>query len=151
MNGGWRPLAATPGCRAQAADVLRSYRERVQRRIGTLYWHEGQLRAELGETDAAIALLERGRHPTDEDGWNDYVDATIAFLRNDRRRLLAVRDRLAERPKPADWATGVDTKGNPVAAPPWPMNLNVVDRLIACFGRSYREAYRCEVPAPSNR
>ena len=142
LNGGWRTLEAKPGCTAKAAEMLRYYRERIQSGIRSLYWHEGQLRAELGEIEEAIGLLSQNRHASDEDGWNDYADATIAFLRNDRSALLAARDRLAHRPPP----TGrryVDRDGAPVAAPPWPENLDVIDRLITCFGRPYREAYSC--------
>lgn len=113
-----------------------------------LYWHEGQLRAELGETDEAIALLEKDRRPTDVSGWNDYVDATIAFLRNDRTGLLAARDRLAKRPLPPDMKW-VDAKGAPVAVTNWPENLDVVDRLIACFGQGYRVGYSCGLPGSS--
>ena len=138
MNGGWRTLASRPGCETRAADLIRAYRSFVQQRIGLLYWHEGQLRASAGETEAAIGLMDRSRHPTDEDGWNFYVDASIAFLRQDRAALLRARERLASLPMP-DWARGrTRPDGTPV---PWPMNLGVVDGFIRCLGRSYREAY----------
>jgi hypothetical protein len=42
------------------------------------------------------------------------------------------------------WAAGIqfpeDENGEPVPFS-WSPNLDVVDRLIACFGRPYKEAY----------
>jgi hypothetical protein len=98
LNGGWRPIAARDGCVGEAADLIRAYREFVTSRTLILYWHEGQLRAQLGETEAAIALFEQSRYePADDEyGWNHYVDATIAFLRHDRPALEAARGRLAK-------------------------------------------------------
>ncbi len=145
LNGGWRPIAQRDGCVDEAADLIRAYREFVTSRTLILYWHEGQLRAELGETEAAIALFERSRRePADDEyGWNHYVDATIAFLRQDRSALEAARGRLAKAKVPdfpADWR---GSRG--------PMNLDVVDGLLSCFGRSYKDAYgakECRGPAP---
>jgi hypothetical protein len=82
------------------------------------------------------------------------VDATIAFLRGDRPALLAARTALAALPRPADFAPR-DVQGRPVAMN-WPPNLNVVDGLLACFGRPYAEAYGgCAAPVrpaqPENR
>ncbi|MGQ0559359.1 MAG: hypothetical protein ACT4OE_07215 [Sphingosinicella sp.] len=138
MNGGWRELARRPGCRERAADLIRAYRESRQRGIGSLYWHEGQLRAGLGQNEEAIRLFDRARHPTDEDGWNAYVDATTAFLRGDREGLVAARARLASLPPPPDFRSWRSADGPP---PRWPLNLDVVDGLVRCFGRPYAEAY----------
>lgn len=111
-------------------------------------WHEGQVRAELGETDAAISLMERARHAPvehgfNQDDWNIYVDATIAFLRGDKASLLRARERLANFPWPVGHSY-TDEKGvrHTTRPPNWPPNLNVVDGLVRCFGHPYAEAYR---------
>jgi hypothetical protein len=144
--GGWRRLARDPRCRMAAADLIRDYREARGLTATILFFHEGQIRAVAGQNEAAIALFERSRH-TDEDaiGWNHYVAATIAFLRGDRPALLAARTALAAQQRPADFDPR-DSQGRPVDMS-WPPNLNVVDTLLACFGRSYAEAYRgCAPP-----
>lgn len=135
-QGGWRPLAERPECRDEAADLIRAYRQFVVERTRILYWHEGQLRAEIGETDAAIALFDQSRRTGSDDyGWNHYVDASIAFLRRDLTALEAARARLSTSRIP-DWAA---SRPNPR-----PMNLDVVDALIRCFGSSYADAYGAE-------
>jgi len=145
---GWRALARRPGCDARAADLVRDYRDQVQRRMTILYWHEGQLRAGLGQAEEAIRLFEQSRKPDDQFGWNPYVDATIAFLRGDRGALAAARERLAALPKPADFEERTLPGGFRTS---WPLNLQVVDGLVRCFGRPYREAYggapECRVQA----
>ena len=149
MTGGWRELADRPGCMASAADLIRAYRAHAQSRLSILYWHEGQLRATLGDYAAAIPLLEASRKPQDSSGWNPYVDATVAFLRGDRAALVQARDRLAALPRPPDFRDQVLANGFHLT---WPMNLEVVDGLLRCFGRPYREAYsaaECRVPAPA--
>lgn len=148
LEGGWRILAHKQGCEDEAAELIRKYREFVQDRMRILYWHEGQLRAGLGGTEAAIALFNQARRTdADEYGWNHYVDASIAFLRRDRAALEAARARLAQ-------AKVFDTSGTPglrpQVGPPKPMNLDVVDALLRCFGRPYNEAYgreACQAPA----
>lgn len=143
-QGGWRPLSERPGCKGTAADLIRDYRLFMQDRIPILYWHEGQLRADLGQNEAAAQLMDRTRRdPGDERApwWNAYVDGTIAFLRGNRAALVAARQRLAAVPRPAD------TGGRA-----WPPNLAVVDGLLRCFGRPYAEAYHdaaCQRPAPA--
>lgn len=138
MDGGWRELAQRPGCRERAADLIRTYRDFVLRRLPILYWHEGQLRAGLGQTEQAVQLFEQARSQDDEHGWNHYVDANIAFLRGDREALAEARERLAALPRPPGWDTRRLPNGQPVV---WPMNLDVVDGFVRCFGRSYEEAY----------
>lgn len=139
---------AKPGCAAIAADLLAAYRKArwadlTQSELHTNYWHEGQLRAGLGQTQAATRLMMAGVNPEmSRSGFSDYALGTIAFLHQDRPGLIAARERLAALPKPADFdqaaqrfkaAYGFDLE--------WPANLKVLDGFIACFDRPYNEAY----------
>ncbi|MEA3047820.1 MAG: hypothetical protein QOJ53_2152 [Sphingomonadales bacterium] len=144
MTGGWRAVSHRPGCDARAAGLIRDYRTFLEQRLPILYWHEAQLRAALGETEVAIVLMERSRRRGDENGWNAYVDASIAFLRGDRPALTAARARLAGLPRPADFEEQTLPSGYRTR---WPPNLDVVDGLIRCFGRPYRNAYAPECRA----
>lgn len=143
LKGAWRTLAQRPGCEKAAANAVRLYRAQLEENLQGIYWHEGQLRALVGQTEEAIALFEKTKRVGDKMGWNAYVDATIAFVRGDRRAILKARRRLAATPLPS-FDRWTDAFGKPVPAPKWPMNLDVVDALIACFGKSYSEAYGTE-------
>ena len=148
MTGGWRALADR-GCDAQAADLIRDWRTAnpvEPQHASTLLWHEGQLRANAGQTTAAIALFEQSRKPPERDvfGWNLYVDGSIAFLRRDRSALDTARNRLVVLPKPEGLTVlGPDGKPSTVR---WPRNLNVLDALQRCWGQPYRIAYACPPP-----
>lgn len=144
-NGGWRAIARREECVGVAADLIRQYREARDANPLMLYWHEGQLRATIGQTEQAIALFEQSRHLRDTpsvpklyvEAWNLYVQATIAFLRRDQTELLSARESLAALPSPEGFSP-------PASQLQWPLNLNVVDMLVACFDRTYKEAYgRC--------
>jgi hypothetical protein len=151
MNGGWRALAQRPGCEGVAADLIHAYRANLESHLSILYWHEGQLRADVGQYPEAIRLMEQSRKPDDRFGWNPYVDATVAFLRGDRAALVLARDRLAALPRPAGFEDRTLPNGLHVT---WPMNLAVVDGLVRCFGRPYREAYsisECRAPEAPQR
>jgi hypothetical protein len=141
MDGGWRAVARHEECTEVAADLIREYRETRGLTSTILYWHEGQLRAHAGSTDEAIRLFEKSRKTFDIFGWNLYVDASIAFLRRDKPALLAAREALARLPRPEDFNPR-DAQGNVVVVS-WPLNLSVVDGLITCFDRAYKEAYGC--------
>lgn len=146
LNGGWRTLARQEPCLEVAADLIRDYRESHGLESTTLYWHEGQLRATHGATAEAIQLFEKSRDVSGADfwGWNIYVNATVAFLNQDKVALVNAREELARLPKPDDWQPPRDPQGNLMDFT-WPPNLNVVDMLVACFGQEYKEAYgRCE-------
>jgi hypothetical protein len=145
LEHGWRSVARQEGCLAVAADLIRDYREANSLSSRMLFWHEGQLRAYSGDVERAIPLLAKSQRE-DDDGlpWNLYVDATIAFLKQDKEALLQARDALANLPEP-EAQLHIDAFGNGIPPPPWPPNLSVVDRFIECFGRTYPEAYaRCE-------
>jgi hypothetical protein len=150
-SGGWRTLAARPGCDLAAADLLRDYRQLHRNEAGIMYWHEGQLRAFAGQPQEAIALMERSRKPgaADRAGWNPYVDATIAFLRKDRAALDNARLRLAAVPPPTgegaprvvDGFIEADFPGGQKRKIRWPINIDVVEGLVHCFDKPYGEAY----------
>lgn len=147
LQGGWRQLAYRPECRPAAADLLRDYRRAHRGTSYVLSWHEGQVRAELGQTAAALRLFRASRiDGADPNGWNLYVDATVAFLEQDRAALQKARDTLAAIPKPADFdPTGPDGQRINI---PWPLNLNVVDGLLRCFGQPYAIAYSSPCTEP---
>lgn len=141
MKGGWRKLAQIEGCKSVAADIIHEYRLKSSPEESILFWHEGQLRAELGENERAAFLFEKTREPDESDktGWNHYVDASIAFLKKDKEMLLKSRDLLSKVPKP-EGLRMVDGNGEPVEIA-WPPNLHIVDSFIRCFDKSYSEAY----------
>jgi hypothetical protein len=130
---GWRRLAAKPACKAEAANLIHDYRSFTLAMMPILYWHEAQLRAETGETEVAVSLMEQSKQPAAADafGWNAYVDATIAFLRRDRPAFDAARTGLLALPRPAQVPGDQE----------WPPNARVVEGLSKCFGQSYAVAY----------
>ena len=151
MAGGWRKLA-NAGCEQEAADLIADWIRTNKSTSTTLYWHEGQMRASIGQNDAAIALFEKARKSESEDagwGWNHYVDGTIAFLRGDKAALMASRSRLSLLPELESAKNMTDIDGNPIKIV-WPMNLDVLDSLISCWGKSYNEAYGCPRPTSPN-
>jgi hypothetical protein len=121
-----------------AADLIRDYRGTHSSGFtAILLWHEGQLRATVGDSSAAVTLFELSHLPADvSPGWNEYVDATIAFLKKDRSSFDRAHKALAALPKPSNW--GRDPAGQEM---PWPPNLGVVEGLARCFTKSYKEAY----------
>jgi hypothetical protein len=149
LEGGWRTLAARPECRLVAADLLRDYRQAHGNEAGILYWHEGQVRASAGQAEQAIALMARSRTPSDKPdvfGWNLYVDATIAFLKQDRPALQDALKRLAAVPplpgdRIEDGMLEVTMAGGERQKMRWPMNIDVVEGLLNCFGQPYDAAY----------
>lgn len=149
---GWRSLDSE-GCEGPTAEAIRRYRDINADTLGasadTLLWHEAQLRAAAGETEEAVRLMLRSRQQ-DSDATLPYTDATIAFLRHDREALMAARERLVSLPMPETFARAAARYAETYPdLPPlsWPLNLDIVDGLIACFDQPYREAYGCKAPA----
>lgn len=143
---GWRMVARKPGCEGAAADLIAAYRTRHAATlhpswIEGLAWHEGQLRATVGDYERAIPLLSQNLQSQYEEN-RVYAEATLAFLKKDRAALLDARARLAALPRGPDVAA--ETARNRAQVdrdPSRPINLIVVDALIACFDKSYDEAY----------
>src|SRR5436189_157988 len=82
----------------------------------------------MGDTAGALKQLQQSKHEPEFEInaaflWNDYVEGTEAFLRNDKAALLAAHEKLAK---------GADINKS---------NLSVLDRMLANFGKSYAEAY----------
>lgn len=152
-GGGWRSVASKPGCNLAAADLLRDYRQMHGSAAVGLYWHEAQVRAFAGQTEEAISLMKQAYKPEDSDqaGWNSYVDATIAFLRNDLGSLEQARSKLASVPPPVgedippviDGFMEVDMVDGSKRKIQWPPNIDVVNGLVSCFGKAYALAYGC--------
>lgn len=147
LQGGWRPLADRRECRETAADLLSTYRKArwkdfTSDQLHTSYWHEGQIRAAIGQNDHAVRLLLAGVNPRAFDGREHYAIGTVAFLLKDRPMLQAARDRLAAVPPPPgfeeDSAVFKARYGRGLT---WPLNLDVLDGFLACFNKSYDEAY----------
>ena len=154
-GGGWRALEGKPGCEQATADLLAAYRAAHPDGSTMLAWHEGQVRAGLGQDEQAIALFDAARKPAEQDlaGWNLYVDASIAFLKHDRPALQAARDALAKVAYPG--GEGMPTLkdgyleiaaegGRPAMKVRWPPNIDVVDGFLNCFEKPYKEAYRSD-------
>ncbi|HYG07684.1 MAG TPA: hypothetical protein VD865_14930 [Stenotrophomonas sp.] len=148
-GGGWRAVAARPGCERAAADLIRDYRAAHPGSPRLLFWHEGQLRAFTGDYAAATALMQASMMPAEEDrgGWNPYVEATLAFLRHDAAALAKARKTLAAVPAPPDLPPVKDghvelpLPDGQLVKMRWPPNVDVVDGLARCIDKPYVEAY----------
>jgi hypothetical protein len=149
FNGGWRKIADN-GCKKEAADLIRDWRRIHTSESTTLYWHEGQMRAEIGDSPAAVELFKKAIKTPEEEagfGWNLYVEGSVAFLNRDKLTLQRARDALAVLPKPEGLSRMVDQDGNPVEIE-WPMNLNILDAFIQCWDETYSNAYQCGSKKP---
>ena len=162
-SGGWRSVGAQTGCDGAIADLIARYRKskgKSPEKAKMLEWHEAQARAMAGQTDRAVKILQHRpeeERPEAQPFYDEpaalYRDATIAFLVKDRPALEAARAKLASLPEPPDFTmlkTAFRQKFPTSAPPVWPMNLDTVDGLVACFGKRYKQAYATEC-RPSSR
>jgi hypothetical protein len=159
--GGWRPIADIPECKPVAADLIARWRdahgsEVAADDLGTLYFHEAQVRAQIGDYAAAIPLFARSYKSEDDaadvpaedlqawrsafDSWNIFVDAHIAFMERDRPKLERARERLAAVPEPPGFTEALK-QAMPASFPAdqlvWPLNLDDVDAMLRCFDATY--------------
>ncbi|HIE1101957.1 MULTISPECIES: hypothetical protein [Stenotrophomonas] len=141
---GWDALIDRSGCQREIADLFAAYRRQAKATGHTeLTWHEAQLRADAGQRDPASALMRLTYRPrnADPDGWNLYVDATIAFLDDDLPALRRMRARLAALPPPAGRGLSdgpaLMQAADGTQAVPWPPRLKIVDALIRCMYQPY--------------
>lgn len=149
---GWRQLAQAE-CEVEAADLIGLYHTAHSEalydgQVSKLEWHEGQLRAAIGDTHAAIRLF-RETLDTAEHGEADYFYTlgTIAFLEGDLSELQSHRDSLAALPEPDGFDEAIERfqENYPdYPVPTWPTNLDVLDGFLNCFGEPYRVAYSYE-------
>lgn len=141
---GWREVAEKPGCETAAADLVAMWTKEKGATLDEptrliMTFHEGQIRAMGGDYVRAAALIEAGRDDWDKQPEGAaYVDATLAFLRGDRRGMTEARKRMMAVPQPAEFAelqkryreqVGFDLK--------WPLYIETVDKMIACWGKGY--------------
>lgn len=132
LGEGWRKFSK-PGCYAEVALLIDEYFNRKQGKLESwqsqmLTWHSGQLYAFDNNYEIAKNRFRSSldpKEPKNEILWNDYVQASIAFLDNDLRLLKKHRDKIATGPT-------VDGKKP---------NLWVVNNFIRCFGKPYSVAY----------
>lgn len=129
---GWRVLGDR-SCHGEAADLIQKYRTVHPDAHPIVRWHQAQMEAFAGRTASAVAnalatLREPGEDAQSPFRWNPYVLGTVAFLQQDLKALAAQREELAR-------AATADPMNRP--------NARVLDRLSACFGKPYQEAYSC--------
>lgn len=144
-QGGWRGLVEA-GCTHAAAEIVETYIERYPDRAAAnpvLHFHAGQLRAFVGEREAAVSHMQAAiaAHARGErvygPHWETYVGATIAFLRRDEAGLRTLYDRLRGRiDGPPGAPPGFDRSKAGDAE-----HIRIIRGLIDCFDRPYREAY----------
>ncbi len=152
LEGGWRPLGMKDGCEIAAAELIRAWRHEKRDHDTILYWHEGQMRAFGGQTEAAIALFQVTYKAPEFDtdfGWNHYVSGTIAFLLGKREHLRQSIDRLKAIPEPEN--NSFTRPDGTVMTMSWPPNLNVLEAFDRCWGKTYKEAYSTKACAAPGR
>ena len=143
---GWRPLYRA-GCYAQAAQLLRDWRERNESAPNIILFHEAQMWAYAGNSASARELFAQTYRDDGSVGavtWNLYVDGNLAFLQRDRAGLEAAAAALESVPKPSSWDKAVDAHGQPIALP-WPLNLNVLEAMLRCWDATYEIAAHCHI------
>ncbi|MCI0537500.1 MAG: protein kinase [Verrucomicrobiales bacterium] len=140
---GWRALAEQRRF-VEAAQMIENYLTNQTNLAmparANLHFHAAQCLAFTGDAKTvldALGHLKKARHsdwsPDDPVKWNDYVAATEAFLKGDLAALKTARQQIAAGPK---------LNGKPA-------NLDMVDRLIANFGKPYVEVYGTDATAPT--
>lgn len=130
MNSGFRMIAEA--CPKEAADLIEAYIHANKAKESSLVWHVAQFRATQGDYAAAIiganaVLSEKEDFEKNPLRWNDYILATIAFLKHDKENLQIHRDRVAAA------AAKEDFFGNK-------LNLIFLDSLVRNFDKDYRYA-----------
>jgi hypothetical protein len=125
----WRPLVDS-GCYDTAAEIVSEYLDTHRRSLTaeqswTLSFHVGQALAFGGMDARSLAWFEKARDPRATAEWLAYVDATLAFLLKDHKKLIAARAAYLA-------ATGPN-------AP----RLRFIDGMLACATRPYAEAVMC--------
>jgi hypothetical protein len=138
QKSGWRQLAQE-GRLKEAAKLIDRYLKRNTSldvsQIVNLHFHAGQLYAFAERNDIALERFKQAKYNPIPDvepaqmkaffeEWNVYIDATIAFIKKDKMKLLERRARMANIPNISREMS----------------NLDVVDSLIRNFDKPYSEA-----------
>lgn len=128
---GWRLLAEQQQCFEEAGELIDSYLSsradlNATQRV-SLSFHAGQVYAMAGRNDEALARFRRAvvnPSASPKFKWSEYVLATMAFLEHDGEAIVKYHDAIQD---------AGDLESNR-------LNLRVVERLMANFDKSYREA-----------
>lgn len=133
-DGGWRGI----GDLLEQAKVLDAYAVHnrstlLDWQLRTITWHAGQTYAIGSLTDITLNRFQNSFNPSEpldsNFKWNAYVRGSIAFLKKDRATLVAAREEVSK-----------STEGL--------INLKVLDGFLACFDKSYSEAYNTPCRKP---
>jgi hypothetical protein len=144
LNNGWRKLSNRE-CFLQSAQLIGQYIDKNQKtlnnsQIQMLKWHQAQNYANIPDYSSARQILLQLKY--DDEVFEAYRKATIAFLENDFATLKSARYELSIIPRPDGFdqeARVFKEKYNKAII--WPPNLDVVDGLIKCFDKPYKIAY----------
>lgn len=132
-DNGWRKYAKV-GCYHEMAILIDKYLDQNKDTLNKwqtigVTWHAGQLYAFSNEYTIAKIRFTQSIDPNEPANtpllWNDYVNATIAFIDKDMAKLQLYRDKIAN---------GPTINGKKA-------NLNVVESLVNYFGQPYSVAY----------
>ncbi len=136
---GWRSLLKPQyeeSCYLNAAKIIDDYIEnnaqfKENTNKITLYFHSGQIYALLNMYDIAIKRMENSYNPDEPKNinnfdfhWNDYVCATIFFLKKDKPNLIKKSEFFSKSTNQYD-----------------AINYKVIKNLIKYFDKTYKEAY----------
>jgi hypothetical protein len=123
MEGGWRYYGNQMQF-ATAAKLIEDYLEvhpEIEENHRTvMHWHAGQMFAMDGQEELAVLHMEQSRKEDNIMMWNEYLDATIAFLKKDR--------------------TAFDQNIKAIEAMGSNPNLPLLKVLEVNFNKSYRQA-----------
>lgn len=140
---GWRQLAKGDNSTSlEIAQLIDAYHldkmeTLTSHQRGILYFHAGQNYAFAQLPELSLRRFANSLNPGEpanpEFHWNDYVRATIAFMKKDRAQLEAAMGRLGSSSHFGD-----------------AINFAFVKRFERCFDFTYAEAYsgtgRCQTP-----
>ena len=164
FDGGWRAVSLRHdgACKVAAAQLLDDYIERhdVSPDTSVMHWHVGQMLAGAGRYTEARPWFEAerrtGQLDSHDEAWNLYVDGTLAFLDSDRAAFERASAELnsgrfdptsEEAASMREWA---ESENITFPEESYIRNANgvVLERMLACWGTPYSEAYggRCERP-----
>jgi hypothetical protein len=123
MKGGWRYYSNQMEFGTAATLIehyLENHPELEDHNRQVMHWHAGQMLAMDGQDKKAVVHMEKSRKEEDVMMWNEYLDATVAFLKKDRQNF--------------------DTNLKAVEAMTNNPNLPLLKILEANFDKSYRKA-----------